>query len=105
MSPDAQYEILLPRTFNDGTPVPVRLFLDTKDDLVRQFGGATFHEEAVTGYWLSDDIEFKDVMVRVTVAARATPENEAFIRQYKEVLKQRFDQKEIWIVEYRVRII
>ena len=104
-SRDIQYEILLPRTFNDGTAVPARLFLDTKDELVQQFGGATFHEEAVTGYWLHESVEYKDVMVRVTVASRAAPQNEAFIRQYKEVLKQRFNQKEIWIVEYRIRII
>jgi hypothetical protein len=35
--------------FNDGTPVPTRLLLDTKDELVRQFGGGTFHEESATG--------------------------------------------------------
>jgi hypothetical protein len=72
---------------------------------VRQFGGATFHEQSVTGYWLSENVEYQDVLVRVTVAARATPENEAFIRQFKEVLKRRFDQEEIWIVEYRIRIM
>lgn len=73
--------------------------------MVQQFGGATFHEQPVTGYWLSEGVEYQDVMVRVTVAGTASPENEAFIRQYKEVLRRRFDQKEIWVVEYRIRII
>ena len=105
MSRDVQYGILLPRNFNDGTPVPLRLLVETKDELVAQFGGATIHREPVTGYWVSEGVEYRDVMLRVTVAARATRANQAFIRQYKEVLKQRFDQREIWIIEYRIRII
>jgi hypothetical protein len=105
MSRHVQYEILLPRQFNDGTPVPASLYLQTKDELVQRFGGATFHETPVTGYWVSDNIEYRDSLVRVTVAGDATAENEAFMRQLKETLKQRFRQLEIWVVEYQVRIL
>jgi hypothetical protein len=99
------YEILLPRTFNDGAPVPSSLLLETKDDLVKQFGGVTLHQEPVTGYWMNDGIEYTDSLIRITVGCSASEENEVFIRNYKEVLKQRFSQIEVWIVEHQIRII
>ena len=41
----------------------------------------------------------------MTVVAADTPENEAFVRRFKEILKERFDQLDIWITAQRIDLI
>ena len=40
----------------------------------------------------------------VFVDVEATAENEAFFQDFKETLKRRFNQIDIWIVSYDIRI-
>src|SRR5579862_6939469 len=87
--------ILLPLKFNNGEPVPTELVLQTRDELVSRFGGASFDPCAVNGYWVTAERLYNDELVRVRVTCDGTAEDDRFIVEYKETLKQRFDQLEI----------
>ena len=100
-----QYTILLPRYHNDGREVAPELFLDTYEELMGQFGGVSIDTVEVAGYWVHEGRRYEDLSQRVTVVGDDTAENDAFMRQWKETLKQRFEQIEIWITAQRIEVI
>jgi hypothetical protein len=100
-----QFVILLPLFFNDGSRVPAELFLQTYEELIDQFGGLSVDEVEVSGYWRHEGVRYEDVLKRLTVVAADLPEHDAFIRRFKERLKERFDQIEIWITAQRIDVI
>lgn len=100
-----QYVILLPLRFNDGRQVPPGLFITTYSELADEFGGVTFDSMEVTGIWIHEGVRYEDRHRRILVTAPDTPEAESFLRDYKERLKQRFEQLEIWVEIHRIRLL
>jgi hypothetical protein len=49
--------------------------------------------------------EYEDELIRLVIDVEDTPEVEQFFREYKDCLKKRFKQFDIWITVYPVRII
>ncbi len=49
-------------------------------------------------------LRYEENNLRVLADVEATSENETFFARFKEVLKQRFDQLDIWIVSYEIHI-
>lgn len=92
-----RYEIHLPLKFNDGSPVPDELFAQVRDELIARFGGLTTWPPSAPaeGWWKSGEVLYRDdiVIYRVTTGQ----EEDAFFKQYKEILAVRFKQEEIWI--------
>ena|SRR5436190_23139028 len=99
-----RYEILLPTRYNDGTAVELEKIRATLMDLAPRFGGLTFRPEHLVGIWFQGERRFEDNNVTVVVDVEDTPENVAFFVQFKESLKQRFRQIEIYIVSYEIRV-
>jgi hypothetical protein len=99
-----RYEIILPTRHNDGTPVEQSLYLVTNHDLARQFGAASFLPETLRGVWIHQGRRYEEENVRLFVDVEDTPENAAFFTRYKQTLKERFGQIDIWIVSYEIRI-
>ena len=99
-----RYEILLPTRYNDGTPVEESLYLLTNRELVRQVGAVSFLPETIRGLWLHQGQSYEDENVRLFVDVEDTPENVAFFARYKQQLKERFRQIDIWIVSYEIRL-
>ena len=95
-----EYVILLPLRFNDGNPVPDELVLQTREELVRQFGGASLDPGTVTGYWMHEQSQFTDELIRVRISGTDAEVDDAFIQEYKEILKTRFQRHEIYIAGY-----
>jgi hypothetical protein len=92
-----RYEILLPLRYNDGSPIEPEKFEQTRRELIAQFQGATFDPQPVRGFWVQQGTEYADLLVRVILDVEDTPEVHSFFNQFKETLKQRFRQIEIWI--------
>ena len=46
-----RYEVLLPRRFNDGRPVPTRLVTQTLVELRVRFGAASCETQTIRGQW------------------------------------------------------
>jgi hypothetical protein len=48
---------------------------------------------------------YEDLLIRVIVDSSQPDEARTFLRQYKEVLKARFEQLDIWITAHDVDLI
>ena len=56
------------------------------------------------GIWIYEGVEYEDELIRFVLDVEDTPETEAFFREYKEVLKERFKQLDIWMTLHPIRI-
>lgn len=100
-----RYEILLPRWFNDQEPVPDELIADTLLELRGQFGAVSSETQIIRGLWEYQDQIYSDELVRVFVDVPDTPENRRFFQEFKERLKARFRQIDIWMTSCPIEII
>jgi hypothetical protein len=100
-----RFEILLPLRFNDGRPVPGELIADTLIELEQQFGAVSSETQTIQGLWRHQGQAFRDDLTRLFVDAPDTPESLEFFRQFKETLKVRFQQIDIWMTTYPVEVI
>lgn len=99
-----RYEILLPTRYNDGSSVEPQKIDATLMELAARFGGLTFHPEQLIGLWFHRGQRFEDNNVCLAVDVEDTLETVEFFAQFKEELKQRFRQIEIYIVSYEIRV-
>lgn len=104
--PYRRYEVLLPVKYNDGTPVEAEKFLQARADLLNRFGGVTFDSTSLSGLWRGQSgVLFEDAVVRILVDVPDTKENRLYFLEWKETLKIRFRQEEIWITGIPLDII
>ncbi len=99
-----RYEILLPNRYDDGQPVELDKFQVTNQDLVVKFGAARVQQETICGTRIQEGKAVQADYVHLYVNVEDTPPMVAFFKRYKETLKQRFRQIEIWIVSYEIRV-
>jgi hypothetical protein len=101
-----RYEILLPLKYNDGRDIEPDKLLQTKKELAQKFGALSVDPHSIQGLWTHQGIAYEDVLVKFIVDVEEdTPQVEAFFRGFKETLKARFQQLDIWIVAFPIRII
>jgi hypothetical protein len=100
-----RYEILLPRRFNDQQPVPDELIADTLLELRQQFGSVSSETQIIPGLWEHAGESYRDELVRVFVDVTDSAENRQFFQTYKELLKGRFQQIDIWMTTYPIELI
>jgi hypothetical protein len=100
-----RFEILLPLNYNDGGAIEPEKFALTHQELVRQFGATTVDTTRPSGTWLYRGTLYQDLLIRITVDSPEPEAAKAFLRQYKEVLKVRFEQLDIWIAAHDIELI
>ena len=105
MNAYCRYEILLPRRFNDGRRVPPTLLRQTFRELEARFGAVSAERQTIVGSWREGATTYRDELVRIFVDVPTGPEHEAFFEDYKGILKQRFQQIEIWITAHDIRVL
>lgn len=105
MSALRRYEILLPRQYNDGRPIPQAIIADTLSELEQAFGAVSCETQRIVGLWQHSGELYRDNLARVFVDAEDTPQNRQFFVEFKERLKARFHQKDIWLTTYPVEVI
>ncbi len=105
MSAWRRYEILLPLRFNDGQSVPDRVVGDTLLELEDRFGAVTWETQIIRGMWHHEGQVFQDDSVRVVIDVDDIPANREFFRQYKERLKVRFRQIDIWMTTHPIDVV
>ncbi|HEY7119500.1 MAG TPA: hypothetical protein VH475_23110, partial [Tepidisphaeraceae bacterium] len=92
-----RFEILLPLRFNDGKPVPNEVIAQTLLELEQRFGAVSSETQTIQGWWQHQGQTYRDDLTRIFVDVPNAPESLEFFRQFKEVLKQRFGQIDIWM--------
>ncbi|GFP32849.1 hypothetical protein HKBW3S42_01156 [Candidatus Hakubella thermalkaliphila] len=99
--PLERYELLLPLTYNNGSPIEPEKFQQTRRELVEKFGAVTVEPQSVHGIWTHGSKEYSDELIRL-IDIETTSETEKFFKELKERLKIRFQQIEIWITAHPI---
>ena len=105
MSDWRRCEILLPSKFNDGQPVPRELIAETLLELEQRFGAVSCETQIIHGIWRHQGQRFRDDLIRVFVDMENRHEHREFFRGYKEQLKARFKQIDLWITTYPIDVV
>jgi len=100
-----RYEILVPLVFNDGTAVPGTLLAQTFAELRTHFGAASWETQVLRGVWEQEGTVYQDNLTRFFVDVSDAPEHRQFFVEYKQRLKQRFQQLDVWITSHPVDVI
>lgn len=100
-----RYEILLPLRYNDGSEVGQALFDLTRDELIARFHAVTVEPEPIRGFWVFEGQRYDDHLMRMFVVVIQSKENKEFFREFKERLKERLQQKDIWITAHTVQVV
>jgi hypothetical protein len=100
-----RFEILLPLNYNDGRTIEPEKFLETNHELLEQFGALTTDTVEVHGSWKYRGTVFHDRLIRLTIDSSTPAKTPRFLRRYKEILKARFEQIDIWITAHDVELI
>jgi hypothetical protein len=103
--PYRRYEMLLPLRFNDRRPIPDELIVDTLLELEEQFGAVSCESQRTRGYWRHESELFRDELIRVYVDVPDLTEHREFFARFKEQLKARFQQIEIWMTTYPLDVL
>ncbi|MEK6690069.1 MAG: hypothetical protein AABY78_02060 [Nitrospirota bacterium] len=100
------YDIYLPLRYNDDREIEPSKFDQTRKELIDRFGGLSVlpsQGATIEGWW-----RFKEEIVRDEIRIFRVftgSEDDDFWKKYKTILKDRFQQEEIFILSYDVSII
>ena len=98
-----EYEIFLPGSHNDGTPVAPEVLAKIKEQLVGAFGGYTHLTHRSEGAWRIGGVTFRDeiTLLKVLDDGSANFDMAAFKEELKKVLRQ----EEVLIVQREVAVV
>jgi hypothetical protein len=100
-----RFEILLPLRFNDGELVPDELVGETVLELRQRFGAVSAETQVIRGHWQHQGEVYRDELVRVFVDVPDSGKTRDFFVAYKDQLKARFRQLDIWMTTYPIEVI
>ena len=100
-----RFEFLLPTRFNNGELVPSETFADTLLELETQFGAVSSESQTIVGRWRHEGELYRDESVRIFVDVPDLDSNREFFLDFKERLKGRFQQIDIWVTSYPLDVI
>lgn len=100
-----RFELLLPLKFNDGTLVPRAAIGATVRELRERFGAVSAETQTIHGEWEHGGKVYRDELFRVIVDVPNTPENREFFVSFKDRIKSRFKQIDIWMTSHPVDVL
>jgi hypothetical protein len=97
-----EYEIYLPTTHNDGSPVDAQAVERLKESLTQAFGGYTHQQSRSEGAWKVGGVVFRD---EVTIVRVLDQGGSGFdMRAFKKEVETALRQESILIVEREVKV-
>lgn len=99
-----RFEILLPLNYNDGAEIEPAKFDETAEELSERFGGITQDTIRIAGTWKYGGTRYRDNLLRIRIDTDDRTA-EDFFAAYKDLLKARFRQIDIWITAHEIEII
>lgn len=100
-----RYEVLVPLVFNDGAAVPEALVSESFAELRAKFGAASWETQVLRGAWENEGAIYQDNFTRFFVDVPDLPEHREFFKEFKERLKRRFSQLDVWITSHPIDVI
>ena len=92
----AEYCVYVPLCYNDGSRIEKVRIEKSLDEIKLKFGAFT-RAKANEGIWIYKSKEYKDFIDKIEVLTYDTKENDEWFKKFKEVLKKRLKQKEIFV--------
>ena len=74
-------------------------------ELRERFGAVSAETQTIRGTWQHEGQTYRDDLVRVFVDVPDVPESREFFVGFKERVKSRFGQLDIWMTTYLVEVI
>jgi len=105
MSASRRYEILLPLRFNDGELVPDEFVGEALLELEQKFGAVSWETQVIRGAWQQAGKFYHDELMRVFADVPDKPENRQFFLEFKERMKNRFRQLDIYLTSYAIDVL
>jgi hypothetical protein len=90
--------------YNDGTRIEQEKFDQTRGELADQFTGLAQELVHLDGLWQFAGKHYEDRLIRIRIDSGSRG-GTTFLRSYKEILKSRFQQLDIWITAHEIEII
>lgn len=103
--PFRRFELLLPTKFNSDVPVPSEAFAEALLEPETRFGAVSAETQVIQGQWRHLGELHRDELIRIYVDVPDTPANQQFFIDFKERLKERFQQIDIWMTTYPLDVI
>lgn len=100
-----RFEILLPLRFNDGSAVADELIADTILELREHFGAVSAETQTIHGVWTRETEVYRDELMRLFVDAPDSTDSRDFFIEFKERIKTRFNQLDIWMTTYPIEVL
>ncbi len=100
-----RFEILLPLRFNDGQPVPDEFIVQALLELEQRFGAVSSEVTPFRGFWQHQGQVYRDDLVRIFMDVADQPANRQFFQEFKERMKTKFGQIDIWMTTFPVEIL
>ena len=100
-----RFEILLPLQFSDGSPVADELIGQTMKELRERFGVLSTETQITKGFWTHQSQVHQDQLMRLYLDLPDTSENIQFFGHYKDTLKERFQQLDIYVTTFLVEVL
>lgn len=88
-----------------GGRVPEALLVETFQELRNEFGAASWETQILHGAWERSGTVYYDNLTRFFVDVLDEPQHRQFFKQYKEHLKSRFQQLDVWITSHPIDVI
>ncbi len=100
-------EFLLPTHSNEGQQFPEGVFKAATDITQQLFGGCSLdRHSAVIGQWADENgTIFYDRSRKLVVDCKDTEMNKISLSHLKGILQKAFDQKELYTVSYKVKVL
>jgi predicted nucleic acid-binding protein len=95
----------VPLLSNDGSTISGQLLAETFSELREKFGAASWETQTLQGLWEHEGIIYRDNLTRFFVDVSDLPEHRDFFKAFKEKLKHRFNQLDVWIISHPVDVI
>jgi hypothetical protein len=93
-----EYDIYVPLSNNDGTPVDSQKLRDLKKRLVDHFGGLTHFPQENEGLWKVGAFTFRDKIVILRVLTTEPDKASAFFAELKQEMQRNWAQEDVLIV-------
>jgi len=98
-----RYEFLVPLHDNEGNPFDPAEIVQVRDEITEKFGSLHFQPSApYYGPWEHKGVVYEDKLLLFIVDGPPEETDVQWFQAYKEELKGRFRQLEIYLVAYEV---
>jgi len=74
-------------------------------EIEQRFSAVSCETQTIRGQWRHDGQSYRDDLIRVFVDVADEPETREYFIEFKERLKARFQQLDIWMTTYLIEVL